>query len=153
MLYAWEKLPEHKWSLTKEEKNIGPYRCKKATTEFRGRKYICWYTEEIPLPYGPWKLRGLPGLILEAETDDGYFVIRFKQIKYPDDSKELPKSETDILPQGVNYLTMNEYIAKQREIIEITDNKLKVTAEKYNVIVDPFSERENFLEIFGKGKD
>ena len=26
------------------------YTCHKATTRFRGRDYIAWYTEEIPFP-------------------------------------------------------------------------------------------------------
>ena len=39
------------------------YTCHKATTRFRGRDYVAWYTEEIPLSYGPYKFRGLPGLI------------------------------------------------------------------------------------------
>ena len=40
--------------------------CKKATTNFRGRYWEVWYTEEIPISQGPWKLCGLPGMILKA---------------------------------------------------------------------------------------
>jgi len=40
------------------------YRCKKALTHFRGRNYIAWYSMEIPVSDGPYKFRGLPGLIL-----------------------------------------------------------------------------------------
>ena len=40
--------------------------CKKATTNFRGRYWEAWYTEEIPIGQGPWKLCGLPGMILKA---------------------------------------------------------------------------------------
>ena len=54
------------WKLNKETKNIGKFNCKKATCSFRGRNYTAWYTLEVPLPYGPWKLQGLPGVILEA---------------------------------------------------------------------------------------
>ena len=38
--------------------------CKKATTNFRGRYWEVWYTEDIPISQGPWKLCGLPGMIL-----------------------------------------------------------------------------------------
>ena len=42
--------------------------CKKATTNFRGRYWEVWYTEDIPISQGPWKLCGLPGMILKANS-------------------------------------------------------------------------------------
>lgn len=85
--YVAEKKFVFKWKLQNETKTIGKYTCHKATTEFRGRNYIAWYTPEIPLPYGPWKLQGLPGLILEAydSTEEIYYY--FKSIDYPTTNK------------------------------------------------------------------
>lgn len=59
----WEK-PE--WELTDETKIVLGYECIKAVTDFRGRRWIAWFTPDIPVQEGPWKLCGLPGLILEA---------------------------------------------------------------------------------------
>ena len=42
------------------------YQCQLATARFKGRQWSAWYTEDIPLDEGPWKLRGLPGLVLSA---------------------------------------------------------------------------------------
>ena len=67
------------WVITTEKKKIGEYVCTKATTEFRGRKYSAWFTADIPVNTGPWKLCGLPGLILEA--NDTQNEIRFQLIK------------------------------------------------------------------------
>lgn len=36
---------------------------------FRGRTWTAWYAEQIPIDAGPWKLHGLPGLILKS-TDN-----------------------------------------------------------------------------------
>ncbi len=63
----WEK-PE--WETTDESKEILGYQCFKATTEYRGRRWTAWFAPEIPVQEGPWKLCGLPGLILEA-YDEG----------------------------------------------------------------------------------
>jgi GLPGLI family protein len=66
------------WNLEKDDKMIDSFQCFKATTYFKGRNYIAWYCPKIPLPDGPWKLGGLPGLILEAydENKDLYFMAK-----------------------------------------------------------------------------
>lgn len=67
--------PDVNWFLTKETKPIGDFIAHKAVTNFRGREWEVWFTYDIPMSYGPWKLRGLPGLILEAKekTEKIYF--------------------------------------------------------------------------------
>ena len=55
----WQVVPD-------STKEILGYQCQMATTRFKGRQWTVWYTEDIPLDEGPWKLRGLPGLVLSA---------------------------------------------------------------------------------------
>lgn len=59
------------WDLQNEKKKIGSLTCQKAITRFRGRDYIAWFTIDIPIPAGPWKLFGLPGAILEFQDESG----------------------------------------------------------------------------------
>lgn len=61
------------WELLDETAEIGGYLCNAAMAEFRGRAWKAWFTTEIAVPAGPWKLHGLPGLILKAEDSEGLF--------------------------------------------------------------------------------
>ncbi len=60
-----------KWTLHSDTLTVLKTLCNKATMEFGGREWTAWYAPSIPVSYGPWKLSGLPGLILKAEDDSG----------------------------------------------------------------------------------
>lgn len=66
------------WTMYDDEIQLLGYTAKKATTTFRGRNYTAYFTLDIPINDGPWKLFGLPGLILKAETDDE--ILKFEAI-------------------------------------------------------------------------
>ncbi|MEG0518625.1 MAG: GLPGLI family protein [Bacteroidales bacterium] len=53
------------WKLENETDTLMGYLCYKATAEVLGRSYVAWYTTDIPIELGPWKFRGLPGLIIK----------------------------------------------------------------------------------------
>ena len=59
------------WTLTDDTVTISGYLCKTATCQLHGRQWTARYSEDIPTTAGPWKLCGLPGLIVEAVSDDG----------------------------------------------------------------------------------
>ena len=76
------------WVLLSETKRVGNYNCLKATIKIHEVDYTVWYTLEIPLVFGPWKLRGLPGLILEAYDSTNYYHIRAEKIIFNDNCIE-----------------------------------------------------------------
>lgn len=73
MLRYEEQLPALSWNMMDGSKEIEGYACKKAQAEVYGRTWTVWYTDEIPLSFGPWLLGGLPGLVLEAEDTENAF--------------------------------------------------------------------------------
>ena len=62
------------WTLHPDTMTILSYPCQKATCRFKGRDYTAWYTMDVPVSDGPWKLHGLPGLIIKAEDSRGHYV-------------------------------------------------------------------------------
>ena len=69
-----EKVEEPAWQLVPDSTaTIMGHQCNMAEADFRGRKWRAWYAGDIPLSEGPWKLCGLPGLILRAsDTEQQY---------------------------------------------------------------------------------
>ena len=64
-----DSVPDINWTIDrKTSKQIDGYTCNKATTHFRGRDYEAWFTPEIPITFGPFKFKGLPGLILTLNS-------------------------------------------------------------------------------------
>ncbi len=61
-----EKRVPLKWTLIDDTLTVCGYLCHSATTTLHGKTWMAYYTEEIPSSAGPWKLNGLPGLILHA---------------------------------------------------------------------------------------
>lgn len=62
-----EPLEQPQWDIIADStKQILNYDCQMARCTFKGRTWTAWFTADIPLDNGPWKLCGLPGLILRA---------------------------------------------------------------------------------------
>lgn len=70
-----EPTPEIAWTLTDDTLTVSGYYCQTATCKFRGVAWTVCYTEEIPSSAGPWRLHGLPGLILKAESEAHTFCL------------------------------------------------------------------------------
>lgn len=66
------------WKILPEKEKIGNWEAQKATTEFGGRKWTAWFCEEIPLSDGPYKFKGLPGLIVKISDADNSHVMELK---------------------------------------------------------------------------
>lgn len=70
-----DSMPTLNWHFVQDETaSLLGYECNKATVEFAGRTYTAWFTQELPLPFGPYKFGGLPGLILKIEDSEQQYV-------------------------------------------------------------------------------
>lgn len=132
LLYLKEKAPKLDWSITDSTKTVGNYTTQKATVYFRGRDYTAWFTPEIPVPYGPWKLHGLPGLILQAYDQTGNIYFSATDI-----------SLKEVGPIGPISMSGNEETISLAEYKEITKNYEKYQKQKLLKMVKSYlSEKE-----------
>ena len=98
-----EELPSIAWEITDQTKEMEGLFCVKAFGEFGGRVYDVWFTPDIPVSLGPFKLWGLPGLILQAKSRDGKVAYEF--VSYESNVKDHPPIEK---PHG-HYMTWEEW--------------------------------------------
>lgn len=142
-----DTLGSPEWELLDSVKMIHDYTCKLAKTNYRGRVYFAWYSEAIPQPYGPWKLIGLPGFILDAYTPDRSITFSAKTIDLTTlPNFDRPKAETEI--SLMEY--WNLYVTYRKDILQtLYDRAMKAFTKigKTNILV--FSSCHTSLEILG----
>lgn len=76
-----EVMKKPEWRFNAKDTVIADYKCQQAETFYLGRKWMAWFTLEIPISEGPWKLYGLPGLIIYAEDSDHLFSFSCIQVE------------------------------------------------------------------------
>lgn len=97
-----ETMPVIGWKFTGDTATKGGLKCEKATTHFKGRDYTAWFYPGLPLHAGPWKLCGLPGLIVEAYD---------------------AKKEVQFLFAGLDKATNADLIILPKDVIKTTDSE------------------------------
>lgn len=96
------------WTLLPDTTTICGYPCRKAQTTFRGRQWTAWYAPDIPLNIGPWKLNGLPGLIVRADDADGTHHMELMAVQKADGEV------MDYASKGRIRMTRERFLEKER---------------------------------------
>lgn len=128
------------WKISDDKEKILGFQAWKATTYFVGRYWIAWFTDEIPISEGPYKFRGLPGLILRVyDTANNHsFEILSVQKRKSDYLVLGDDTYKDIKP-----ITLNEYKKISKETpLERYRNK----AFNGDIIFRSNEEKQKFLK-------
>lgn len=87
------------WKITKDTASFSGILCQKATAYFKGRNWIAWYAPELPFQSGPWKLNGLPGLIVDAHDEKKEVIFQFAGLENVSDQEEPTKNTASNEPK------------------------------------------------------
>jgi len=110
--YEEERLSPN-WEIQPNKKDILGYSCQSAICYYRGRNYIAWFTTELPLPFGPWKFGGLPGLILKISDINEHYI--FEAIGF----EKLEVSSPIVLnTSGYQKISRENYIKIEKSFLE-----------------------------------
>ena len=127
-----EDIVSPEWDIKEEAKTVAGYPCQRAEVDFLGRHWIVWFTQDIPISLGPWKLNGLPGLILEAMDENNEYHFTCMEIKNVSEGKPIaiPKkkyircSKKDFIDTHLLYKKdMNAYLKRQGKPLDMVVRK------------------------------
>jgi GLPGLI family protein len=130
--YLVDEKPETiNWKITKNKLAIHGISCLQATAEFRGRNWTVWYAPNLPFQSGPWKLNGLPGLIIQAEDERKEVIFEFAGL----DNLDRKNSTADALAEDKlyeNHIFFKPEIALQKDAQKTTRAEFDKIIELYN---------------------
>lgn len=97
------------WDITNETKTIGKYKCIKAisTCESCNKADEVWFTNQIPIKFGPLGYNGLPGLVIQVKTKSA--IIELEKINFS-------KKEIIDRPKKGKKITRKEYISLTKKV-------------------------------------
>lgn len=107
------------WSNTMTDTMINDMSLKKTTCSFRGRVYEVSFLPDDNIVGGPWKLRGLPGLIIEAADHSKEVIFKARAInqEHKDHEPTIAQNISEI-PYFSNYEEFRKERNKLREADE-----------------------------------
>jgi len=89
--YQYPTTDQVNWKITDSIKEVSGFTSQLALADFKGRKWNAFFTNDIPLPIGPYTFYGLPGLITQiSDTTQSYIfqLTGVKKVKHAPNTEE-----------------------------------------------------------------
>lgn len=119
-----EELKLFKWNEVGQRDTILGYPCKTAFAEFRGREYQAFYSTDLPFTAAPWKLHGLPGVVLRVLTTDDVLVYEAQSVEVTDNTKAVYNPFTNY--EQISYDAFcKHYKSYRKEVIKKRNQRAK----------------------------
>src|ERR1700761_9559959 len=128
-----DAMPAIDWKVSSDTMTFGGLHCQKATGYFKGRTYTAWFCPDLPLHVGPWKLNGLPGVIVhayDAKKDVQFMfdgVEKVAMVIKPDGQTSGPKPGD----HGPMIITTDGNNGSDPSIIQLPKDAIKTTDKEF----------------------
>lgn len=125
-IFKYSESINFNWQIENEFKEINGYKVQKATVNVFNRDFVAWFTESISINDGPYKFKGLPGLIVEIydTNKEHYFCM-----------------------VGLENKKMDTSLLFRHKSIDITKKKYQEYREQYKK--DPFQKIKSLMMSTG----
>jgi GLPGLI family protein len=138
-----DPIPVISWKISGDIATFGELHCQKATGRFKGRDFTVWFCPDLPMHSGPWKLNGLPGVIVDAHDAKNEVIFKFdgvekvsvaapKNVVGPNGKKPLP-------PLG------GDNSSADPSLIELPANAIKTTQKQFDKLSTAMHKDPNAL--------
>ncbi|SMP30341.1 GLPGLI family protein [Chryseobacterium profundimaris] len=127
--FAVQTNDDMSWKILPETTTYQGYNLQKAITEFGGRSWTAWFCKEIPINEGPYKFRGLPGLIFllsDSNEDIIYKLVKNKKLNYNYNTDNFLENHYDKKPIKISLKKYNAYL------VDIYENPTRMFRDQVN---------------------
>jgi GLPGLI family protein len=133
--YRYVENDKLNWEILKEKKKVGKVNAQLARCNAYGRIWYAWFSVEIPLNYGPYKFKGLPGLIVSLYDSEKKLNFTLENYKKKKEKYNLPKVK------DYKLITKDKYYKNRFKIL---------TSDDGSVIFNNAEERKRWFNVVKK---
>lgn len=126
--YYLDRPDAFNWRIKEDTTTIAGLMCQKAEVDFGGRKWVAWFTPEIPIADGPYTFCGLPGLILHMEDITGSW--RFAFVGMQNVAREALVTYPSNLVDKIRYFKEKRNYRANMTVIEEESGVIVMTNEQ-----------------------
>jgi GLPGLI family protein len=103
-----DSIVSQQWKIKNDIKEVAGRICMNAVTydSIKGKEIVAWFALDLPIPLGPDKYCGLPGMILEVDEANGAVIFTATSILFTDEKMEIEKPT---VKKKRKVITLQEY--------------------------------------------
>ncbi|WP_370998723.1 GLPGLI family protein [Mucilaginibacter sp. RCC_168] len=137
------QMPTIEWKISSDTATFSSLHCQKAVCNFKGRSYTVWFCPDLPVRTGPWKLNGLPGVIVDAHDSKNEVIFKFDGVEnaIPSPPKRQPSGSSN--SSGQDLPPILQGLDDDLNLIEPPVRAIKTTQREFDKLQETMKKDPN----------